>query len=176
MDHMCAWEETDPITSPSFSMTAFILFCESVWMIPLWNGAVVTDADITDVEFDFLKVRVNLPSSYLIPHLLLPYSTFPVLQKITFFFFKREVWQKVQKKSIGTINLSVIYWYLLILCWFFLFFGSGVIRQMFKTDDISYIFYSNKPNNFQFNSRFLKCKQCTIFSIEIRKQNYKLEI
>ncbi len=57
-------------------------------MIPLWNGAVVTDADITDVEFDFLKVRVNLPSSYLIPHLLLPYSTFPVLQNITFLFLK----------------------------------------------------------------------------------------
>lgn len=34
---VCEGEETDPIINPSFSMTAFILFCESVWMIPLRN-------------------------------------------------------------------------------------------------------------------------------------------
>lgn len=167
---MCAWEETDPITNPSFSMTAFILFCESVWMIPLWNGAVVTDADITDVEFDFLKVRVNLPSSYLIPHLLLPYSTFPVLQNITFLFLKWSRTESTKKSVIILVPANTL------LIFIFYFFAVGWLGRCLKQMIISYIFYSNKPNNFQFNSRFLKCKQCTIFSIEIRKQNYKLEI
>ncbi len=144
MDHMCAWEETDPITNPSFSMTAFILFCESVWMIPLWNGAVVMDADITDVKFNFLKVRVNLPFSYLTPAPTLQYL--PSIAENTV----------SPKKAVIILVPANVDFVVLALGWL-----GRCLKQ------IIYIFYSNKPNSFQFNSRFLKCKQCTIFSIEI---------
>lgn len=84
---VCDGEETDPIINPSFSMTAFILFCESVWMIPLWNEAVVTDADITDVKFPPYTLYCTSPA-----------PTFSVLQKIHILF--KEKLDSLHDKSV----------------------------------------------------------------------------
>lgn len=156
-------EETDPIINPSFFMTAFILFCESVWMIPLWNDGRWYN-------------RCQVPTSHLIPHLLLSYSTFSVLQKIPILLKKKL--DSMHNKSVTKLVPANI------LLFFHLALGRYLKQiYIFSLNQTNQIISYSMPGFKNVNRLLFYCTQKYIgkiinwsFSMNTRARQYILQI